>query len=650
MGRHIRTDTATVQAARAGDREALDQLVTEYLPLTYNVVGRAVNGHADVDDIVQETMIQVVRNLPGLRDPGRFRAWLVAIAMQQVRAWARDRKESLGRDDLDRAGELADPNADFVDVTIARLGLAGQRREVAEATRWLDSDDRQLLSLWWLEAAGALTRSELASALSVTAAHAAVRVQRLRSRLDAARTLVRALSAAQHCHELTMLTEHWDARPTSVWRKRLSRHTRHCPVCCRQGYGLVPSDRLLAGLALIPVPLALSGGRIVGGAVFEAARAAALTSWAPVGAGAGAFAPGALLAKPLASTAVYAAAIVVAAAGIQVLRTDEPGTRSPQAPIAAGPVAAQPGGRPPEHSGSFGSRGIRADPQLVRPAGRQPGPDGSGPATGSANPPRYGDTVDTAEPAPPHDRVPQVLPTRPQGRPVEVRDERGESARGARRLGPDSSRVTLRGQGYLAVSWLGARDDCAGTIVAPSWTGLRGKLFHVASGGGRRTDDPVRDHDDAGRRPDRPGRHGDQRDDARRNDDRRHDDGRQDDRRQDDDRRPGGRDSPDPPMRLRAGQLPHGAQPMWQQEYYHLDGEVVLHHNDPCPRYLLSVTATDWQRVTGDLTAPPDPPRGRVRYGWVRDRTGDDAAPVPQYATRHDSAPRRVPQHSDLRR
>ena len=70
---------ARVEAALAGDRAALDDLLREHLPLVYNVVGRALFGHPDVDDVVQETMLRVVRQLPDLRDPGRFRAWLMAI-------------------------------------------------------------------------------------------------------------------------------------------------------------------------------------------------------------------------------------------------------------------------------------------------------------------------------------------------------------------------------------------------------------------------------------------------------------------------------------------------------------------------------------------------------------------------------------------
>ena len=79
------TDTVTlVRAAQAGDRGALDDLVGSHLPLLYNVIGRALNGHADVDDLVQETLMRVVRGLPALRDPTRFRSWAVAIAYRQV--------------------------------------------------------------------------------------------------------------------------------------------------------------------------------------------------------------------------------------------------------------------------------------------------------------------------------------------------------------------------------------------------------------------------------------------------------------------------------------------------------------------------------------------------------------------------------------
>ncbi|MFJ7327769.1 sigma-70 family RNA polymerase sigma factor [Streptomyces cyaneofuscatus] len=252
--------TALIAAARNGDQEAKDRLVAAYLPLLYNVVGRALNGHADVDDVVQETVLRMLRSLPELRDPERFRSWLVAIAMNEIRRhWREGQSGTVSAGRLDDAYDLADPRADFVELTILRLGLTGQRRQVAEATRWLDEDDRALLSLWWLETAGQLSRAEVAAALELSAQHTAVRVQRMKAQLEAARVVVGALAADPPCVLLEDILAGWDGVPSALWRKRLARHARECTVCSGHGSGLVPAEGLLVGLALVPVAGAAGG-------------------------------------------------------------------------------------------------------------------------------------------------------------------------------------------------------------------------------------------------------------------------------------------------------------------------------------------------------------------------------------------------------
>ncbi|MFC4058217.1 sigma-70 family RNA polymerase sigma factor [Planomonospora corallina] len=254
-------DTATVAAARSGDPQALAVLIKDHLPLVYNVVGRAMNGHHDVDDVVQETMLRAVAGLPRLADPAAFRSWLVSIAMRQVYdrriAW-----QAMPAAGLDEVPEPADPGADFVGLTILRLGLSGQRREVVEATRWLEAEDRELLSVWWLEVAGELTRAELAAGLGIEERHAAVRLQRMRERLDATRMVVRALSSAR-CAGLETIARGWNGRPAPLWRKRFTRHAQECVVCSAEREGLVPLDRLLGGLVLLPLPLGISADSLL---------------------------------------------------------------------------------------------------------------------------------------------------------------------------------------------------------------------------------------------------------------------------------------------------------------------------------------------------------------------------------------------------
>ncbi|WP_344556640.1 sigma-70 family RNA polymerase sigma factor, partial [Kitasatospora saccharophila] len=245
---------ALVGRAQRGDRQAVAELVGGHLPLVYNVVGRALSGHPDTDDVVQETMLRAVDGLGALRDPAGFRSWLVAIALNQVRRRFRDADAVAGMEAVPDPAAVADPAADFVGLTIVRLGLSEQRREVAEATRWLDGADRELLSLWWLEAAGELSRAELAAALEVSPQHAAVRVQRMKGQLEAARVVVRALAAVPGCPWLAELTAGWNGLPGTLWRKRIGRHVRECALCGEHRRGLVPAEGLLAGLALVPLP------------------------------------------------------------------------------------------------------------------------------------------------------------------------------------------------------------------------------------------------------------------------------------------------------------------------------------------------------------------------------------------------------------
>ncbi|MER6182684.1 sigma-70 family RNA polymerase sigma factor [Streptomyces sp. NPDC001652] len=541
----------TIAAAQAGDRQALDDLVAGWLPLVYNIVGRALNGHADVDDVVQETMLRAVDNLGALRDPDSFRSWLVAIAMRQIRDRARRRTAP-----APLAEAAASDAADFAELTVLRLQLEGQRREVAEAVRWLDDEDRQLLSLWWLEVAGELTRRELAAAAGISRQHAAVRVQRLKERVETARGIVRALDGA--CPDLRELTGRWNGRPDSVWRKRLARHIRGCGYCGDTREAVVPAERLLVGIALVPLPVGFTLSLAFGGKTAAAAAGAASVGWSAKAMAA--------LTQPF--VAVTAGATIVAGGAYVVTQPSD----SPPPRVIASPTAASTA-RPP----------VAVSPSATPTPSPTPSP-----APKKAD--LYGTVVDTVDRAPAPDARPAALPHRPESGITStwgaraVMQHRGET-------------VTLSGRGYVLVRWQIAPQDRPGGLTMPTWTGLKGRLFHVASGGGRRMDDATG-----------PGTTG-----------------------------MGG---PDTGYTV----LPDGTQQMWQNEYFYLDGSVDLTVNERGASYGLTVFPSSWEAADKDVNHGP--PQGAIRYGLVRDN-GKDTAPVPQYVTRESPAdPATVPQRS----
>lgn len=77
---------AVVARAKALDPDAFDLLVDEYAPRLRGFLRRMVHG-SDLDDMVQEVFLRVVRTIGQYEESGRFDAWLFQIA----RNLARDR-------------------------------------------------------------------------------------------------------------------------------------------------------------------------------------------------------------------------------------------------------------------------------------------------------------------------------------------------------------------------------------------------------------------------------------------------------------------------------------------------------------------------------------------------------------------------------
>ncbi|GGV50558.1 hypothetical protein GCM10010495_80280 [Kitasatospora herbaricolor] len=237
----------------------MQELLSFCLPMTYAIVERGLTGQADIDDVVQETMLRAIRDIRALRDPERFKGWLSAIALHQVD----DRRRRLHRDS-ERTGMIDEAavrtggaGASFTKLSALKLDLSEQRRRTVEAARWLDPVNQDLLSLWWLEIIGEMNRCDVAAALGLSPAHAAVRIQRMHAQLQISRTLVEALNTRPRCAGLQATITAWDNVPCSLWRKRTARHLRRCAACAGLSDRLVRTERLLADFMLVGVPAGL---------------------------------------------------------------------------------------------------------------------------------------------------------------------------------------------------------------------------------------------------------------------------------------------------------------------------------------------------------------------------------------------------------
>jgi RNA polymerase sigma-70 factor (ECF subfamily) len=70
-----------VARARAGDREAFDDLVETYAPQVFNLALRITGSREEAEDCVQEAFLRAFRGLRKFRGEAAFSTWLYRVAL-----------------------------------------------------------------------------------------------------------------------------------------------------------------------------------------------------------------------------------------------------------------------------------------------------------------------------------------------------------------------------------------------------------------------------------------------------------------------------------------------------------------------------------------------------------------------------------------
>lgn len=217
------TDTELIRAAQYGDTWAREQLIGAYQPLVHALAARSLDARPGAEDavyaIVRDTLSRAEFALGTLSSPDDFRPWLVGIGV---------------------ASTLA--HAATLPVEAAPAG------GFAGALRWLDIEDAVLVALGSLEQEGALGRDETAAALNWSPQDVALRLETVRVRLDAARSVSTALARVPRCAVLDEHAATWDGHPGAAWRDELARHTAQCGHCAT-GFTPAAADSTRPGYA-----------------------------------------------------------------------------------------------------------------------------------------------------------------------------------------------------------------------------------------------------------------------------------------------------------------------------------------------------------------------------------------------------------------
>src|SRR5438309_4958378 len=113
LGRRV-GDELEHQATQADTRREFETCLAECGPLAYRVARGVLRNDADAEDVAQEALLRAYRCFDRLRDPLRFRGWLVRIVFRLAldRARSAKRRELRETEWAQTARRAAQPNAE----------------------------------------------------------------------------------------------------------------------------------------------------------------------------------------------------------------------------------------------------------------------------------------------------------------------------------------------------------------------------------------------------------------------------------------------------------------------------------------------------------------------------------------------------------
>jgi RNA polymerase sigma-70 factor, ECF subfamily len=174
----VEVDRELVEAAQAGDRWALEELVRRTHRSVYTCALRLVGNPDDAADVTQDVYLRVVRKLGGFRHEASFTTWLnrvtTNVAMSALKR--RSRRAAV------EGGAVPPDTRDLAPDPAERAEMVALARRLEQLVAQLPETQRQVLVL--RDIYGQST-DEVADAMGISTGAVKVRLFRARERLKA---------------------------------------------------------------------------------------------------------------------------------------------------------------------------------------------------------------------------------------------------------------------------------------------------------------------------------------------------------------------------------------------------------------------------------------------------------------------------------
>jgi RNA polymerase sigma-70 factor (ECF subfamily) len=171
---HNDSEEALLAQLASGSSQAFVEVYRRYARYVATIGFRLLGDDSELDDLIQETFMQVSAGIDGLRDPKGFRSWLATIAVRCIwRRRAQRRRRQLLRKSLGILGLSRSDPAD--------------RRPVDDLYEQLDRVPERCRLPWLMHRVMGDTLPETAAACGVSLTTAKRRIAEAEARLERGR-------------------------------------------------------------------------------------------------------------------------------------------------------------------------------------------------------------------------------------------------------------------------------------------------------------------------------------------------------------------------------------------------------------------------------------------------------------------------------
>jgi RNA polymerase sigma-70 factor (ECF subfamily) len=225
----IKNEDALLQAARAGNRQALSELLLQHQQRVFGFGMKMCGDPEDARDVAQETMLSMVRSLPTFRGESSVSTWLYTVARSFcIKKRRRTKGAPTHHESLDQTAQEQSAAPTPEQTLLGREA----REAVSNALDQLEPDAREVVILRDIEG---LTAPEVAEITGLSVAAVKSRLHRARQALREHLTAIvgdAPAPATPSCPDvLTLLSQKLEDDVSPDLCAQMEKHVEGCPHC-----------------------------------------------------------------------------------------------------------------------------------------------------------------------------------------------------------------------------------------------------------------------------------------------------------------------------------------------------------------------------------------------------------------------------------